>query len=252
MQQNRVLILATAGLTTDLLAETLNRPDIKLEVVIESKEAKRIMIKRRLKRLGYFKTLGQLLFLTTVLPFIPKKEERIAAILKKTGLKHIPIKNAISVDTVDSPQLIERIKIFKPDLIVINGTRILKKDLLNEINCPIVNIHVGITPKYRGVHGGYWAVKNNDLSLFGVTLHYVDSGIDTGSILAQSVISPSKEDNFKTFPILQYAEGLQLLSANITSIISGQIQTVPSLTKESKLHYHPGILPYLFGKKKVN
>ena len=41
-------------------------------------------------------------------------------------------------------------------------------------------MHAGITPQYRGVHGGYWAVVNNDPEHCGVTIHFVDKGIDTG------------------------------------------------------------------------
>jgi methionyl-tRNA formyltransferase len=41
----------------------------------------------------------------------------------------------------------------------------------SSINSKFVNIHVGITPKYRGVHGTYWALVNNDVENSGVTVH---------------------------------------------------------------------------------
>jgi methionyl-tRNA formyltransferase len=46
-------------------------------------------------------------------------------------------------------------------------------------------VHAGITPRYRGTHGGYWVLLNNDPGHCGVTIHLVDPGIDTGSIVAR-------------------------------------------------------------------
>ena len=45
---------------------------------------------------------------------------------------------------------------------VVNGTRILSRRMLESIDAVFLNMHVGITPKYRGVHGGYWALANGD------------------------------------------------------------------------------------------
>jgi folate-dependent phosphoribosylglycinamide formyltransferase PurN len=72
------------------------------------------------------------------------------------------------------------LKAINPDLVIVNGTRIISKKVLSSINSKFVNIHVGITPKYRGVHGTYWALVNNDVENSGVTVHFVDEGIDTG------------------------------------------------------------------------
>ena len=47
---------------------------------------------------------------------------------------------------------------------ILNGTRIVSKKVISSIGCLFINTHCGITPKYRGVHGGYWAIYNNDLN----------------------------------------------------------------------------------------
>jgi folate-dependent phosphoribosylglycinamide formyltransferase PurN len=98
------------------------------------------------------------------------------------------------------------------------------------------------------VHGGFWAVHHKDLNHFGVTLHLVDAGIDTGAVIAQRVITPTAEDNFKTYPILQYCHGLDLISENLESLLGGEIKTISPLTNESKLHYHPTLWEYVLGK----
>src|SRR5438093_9923670 len=46
--------------------------------------------------------------------------------------------------------------------VVVNGTRIISEAVLTASDAVFINMHAGITPKYRGVHGGYWALYNGD------------------------------------------------------------------------------------------
>lgn len=151
------------------------------------------------------------------------------------------------ITSVHSPELIGLVFDLKPDLIIINGTRILPNTLIASISCPLVNIHVGITPQYRGVHGGYWALKEGNPHLYGVTLHDVDKGIDTGQIIAQKILVPTAVDNFKTYPIQQYIGGIALLEENLEKILANEKFNPPHLTVQSQLHYHPTLIQYLLG-----
>jgi methionyl-tRNA formyltransferase len=135
-----------------------------------------------------------------------------------------------------------------PDVVVLAGTRILGKRILSSVPCPIVNIHAGITPLYRGVHGAYWALVDRRPDLCGVTVHRVDEGIDTGNVLAQVLIDPTKEDNFASYPWLQMGAGLTLLTALLPRIAAGEnIKFIP-LSSQSKLRHHPTIWGYLLQK----
>lgn len=252
MSKPKILIIATPGLTTELLYSGLNDFGNIHQIVLEQAESKTAVIKRRFKKPGVWKTIGQVLFMSLVQPFIPARKDRIAEIIKTSGLNATALPNdkIKSIQSVHDPELIELIKTEKPDLICINGTRILKHNLLESITCPVINIHVGITPKYRGVHGGYWALYNNEPNLFGVTLHYVDKGIDTGTIIAQEVIETTEKDNYNTYPVLQYVNGVKLIQTHLTSIIDGSVSGVDALTKESRLHYHPTLWQYLSNKTK--
>lgn len=132
-----------------------------------------------------------------------------------------------------------------PDAIVVIGTRIISREVLNSIPAKFINIHAGITPKYRNVHGAYWAVVNNDYDNCGVTVHLVDPGIDTGSIIYQQTIKIKKEDNFVTYPFLQLAEGIILLKQALKNIFEEKLVLKKGM-QESKLWYHPTILQYLY------
>ena len=107
-------------------------------------------------------------------------------------------------------------------VVVVNGTRIIARRVLEASDAVFINTHCGITPEYRGVHGGYWALYRSDPENCGVTVHLVDPGIDTGGILAQQRIEPGPHDNFVTYPYLQLAAGLPLLVEAVGSALEGR------------------------------
>jgi folate-dependent phosphoribosylglycinamide formyltransferase PurN len=135
-------------------------------------------------------------------------------------------------------------------VIVLAGTRIVGREFLENVKCPVVNIHAGITPHYRGVHGGYWALVERRTGLCGVTVHQVDAGIDTGSVLKQAVIRPSRRDNFATYPWIQLGVGLKLLAELLPDLLAGRMPcSMPSCDRpvgESRLRTHPTVWEYFW------
>ena len=57
----------------------------------------------------------------------------------------------------------------------------------------VLNIHPSLLPFGRGKYGYFWSIVNSEP--FGVTIHLVDEGIDSGRILAQKVISVESTDS---------------------------------------------------------
>ncbi len=79
------------------------------------------------------------------------------------------------------------------DFIVLAGyMRLIGKTLLNAYEGKIINIHPSLLPKYRGLDAIGQAMQNGEEEI-GVTIHYVDAGMDTGRIIAQRKI----EQNIK-------------------------------------------------------
>jgi folate-dependent phosphoribosylglycinamide formyltransferase PurN len=108
----------------------------------------------------------------------------------------------------------------------VNGTRIISKEVLNCVDAVFINMHAGITPKYRGAHGAYWALYNKDRENAGVTIHLVDEGIDTGNIIYQSVVPITEKDNFATYPTLQTCVGVEYEVKAINDIANGKLKTI--------------------------
>jgi folate-dependent phosphoribosylglycinamide formyltransferase PurN len=149
------------------------------------------------------------------------------------------------VPSINHPSVIDALQAHQPEVVVINGTRIIAKRVLECVEAPFINTHTGITPSYRGVHGGYWALAEGKPELAGVTVHYVDAGIDTGDVIAQALIHAGPKDNFQTYPTLQLAAGLPLLKQAVLDTQRSGLQTNQPLTTTSRLYYHPGLTQYL-------
>lgn len=218
-------------------------------VIVEEKPSKNKFIKNRIKKLGYWEVFGQLLFqvsIPKICSFFSKKRIQKIKLRYQLNETPIPFSKVINVKSVNHISCIDLLKREKPDLVIVNGTRIISKKVLNCIDTVFVNTHAGITPKYRGVHGGYWAIANQDKENCGVTVHFVDSGIDTGSILYQQSISPTSKDNFATYTYLQVGEGITLMKKVIEDFLRNDLKESTSQTTGSKLWYHPTIWFYLY------
>lgn len=101
----------------------------------------------------------------------------------------------ISKGNINKTSIINRIKNYKPKLIVINATSILKNNFLKNFERKIINIHAGLLPYYRGTGCNVWTFFNNELQYTGITIHFVNNKIDDGHIINQLQSKFSKTDN---------------------------------------------------------
>jgi folate-dependent phosphoribosylglycinamide formyltransferase PurN len=249
MENKKIVLLAVIGESTNIIYNSISKYFGIFTTIIESKESTKTFIKRRIKRLGLFTVIGQILFqifIAIPLNFLSKKRKQEIINDNLLDVTDIPKEKINAVTSVNSSSTISLLKDINPDIIIVNGTRIISKKILSAINCKFINTHAGITPKYRGLHGTYWALLNNDLANSGVTVHFVDEGIDTGDIINQSAVVPSKNDNFSTYPLLQLSEGLKILNIAIQDFFDNKLITQKKKSTESKLWYHPTIWTYLF------
>lgn len=251
MTEKKIVLVAGKGAPTHIVFNAIEKEHGISLAIIEDKEDLKKFIKRRIKRLGIVTVAGQILFQVLVLKLLKRvSKNRYQQLLSEEQLNEVPIpsQKIKYVNSVNSAETIELLKTLNPDLIIVNGTRIISKKVLTAVNCPFINTHVGITPKYRGVHGAYWALVNNDAAHCGVTVHLVDEGIDTGNIIFQQNIDVTKQDNFYTYPLLQLAEGVKLLNKAIAAFYNQNLQSIKESEGESKIWYHPTAWQYLYNR----
>ena len=223
-------------------------------IVVEQGEPRMEFVKRRMKRLGVPRTLGQIAFRLLIMPLLKaQSSSRIREIVGASSLNPSPLprEKLIRVRSVNSNETIEILRDIKPEVVVVSGTRIIAASVLSCTSAVFINMHAGITPMYRGVHGGYWALVQNDINACGVTVHEVDTGIDTGRILGQARIQPNGFDNFATYGLLQIAAGLPLLKNAIRDALDDRLQPMTAPTGASHLWSHPTIAEYVRNRFKM-
>ncbi len=86
-------------------------------------------------------------------------------------------------EDINSKEALDFICRLQPDIIIsAYFTQILKKDIIELPNIGILNVHPGWLPAYKGAMAYFWVLKNGG-DQAGVTVHWIDEGIDTGTIL---------------------------------------------------------------------
>ncbi len=241
--------MAGPGDATDIVANHLAGAVDDLRVIVESAPSRRRMATRRARRVGWPAVAGQVLFVAGALPLLRwQGRSRIAEILAETGMDTTPWPDAIRVESANDPGTSALLQSLRPRVVVVNGTRILSPTLLHALDCPVINTHAGLTPRYRGVHGGYWALAEGNPELVGTTVHLIDEGIDTGGALGRARFSPGARDSVATYPYLHLAAGLPLLTEQVRRILEGGTPTESddgAPPGGSRLYYHPTLAEYV-------
>lgn len=241
----RILLLAQDSDLTRVFYNRLSR-DIEIDaILLENRVSTAVILRRRLRRLGPRTVAGQLAFqLLVQRPLAWLSRERIRRILNEAGAapRPLPAAKAEHVRSFNSDEGRAAIAAARPDIVLVHGTRILSPRTIDAAGAPLINVHAGVTPFYRGVHGGYWALAARDRARCGVTVHRIDAGIDTGEALAQAAVRPTCRDNFATYPYLQVLAGADLVS----QVLQGRYPSLPAASSRgSRLFYHPTLRQYL-------
>ena len=249
----KITVLAGQGASTAILLNWLiHKGYTDLAVILEAPTTRLDLIRQRTRRLGWVRTLGQVAFMVSVLPLLRfESAGRQRELLSLFELKdQMPaLDQCLNVQTINDDQVVDHLRSRAADLVLVNGTRIIRAPVLRATDAPIINTHVGITPHYRGVHGGYWSLWNNDRENFGVTLHCVDEGVDTGRILAKHKIAPEPTDNFASYPLLQQAASFGGLEDLLEAIRKGKpLNELARSPDEGRQWTHPTLIEYARGR----
>jgi methionyl-tRNA formyltransferase len=234
--------------STQIVANFLAPRVPNLVVVVEDPPSRVQMARRRARRLGWPTALGQVLFVAVLQPVLERMgARRRAAVLNAASVDTSHRLPQQRVPSVNDDKTIALLTALRPAAVVVHGTRIIATRVLDSVECPVINMHAGITPRYRGVHGGYWALAEQHPEWVGTTVHLVDPGIDTGGILAQATFDVTEEDNFTTYPDLQLVHGLPLLADQLDKVMAGKkLEPVPTgIAPGSGLYHHPTLWGYL-------
>ncbi len=242
-----VCVVTAGGPYPWIIINALGKEFGPIDVILEQPESRSSFLKRRARKVGWLSTAGQ--FGTMMLVRLGKQRfaERIRRIVAENGLEEEPRPEhrIVEIDTLNSPAFLNTVKGLNPKVILLAGCRMMKPDTLAALDCPVLNYHAGITPQYRGMNGGYWAMASGDAGNFGGTVHLVDKGVDTGAVLHQARGTPARDDNLMTYAHRIAAISRDACIAAVRDALEGKLKPVAT-SGPSRQWYHPTVWQYLW------
>ena len=160
-------------------------------------------------------------------------KKNIKVVLDKHGVKSLKL-----VRSINDPASVEELKSYNPDLLIsIAGNQIFKKPIINLAAKGCLNLHTSLLPKNRGLMPSFWVLKNDEAET-GVSVFFVDEGIDSGPILVQERIQigdASQQDLIKRTKRI----GMDALLCAIDLIQKGEYSLIENSEKDKTYNSFP-------------
>lgn len=122
---------------------------------------------------------------------------------------------------------VERVRQLEPDLLVLCGCSILKKEFLAVPRLGTLNLHGGLAQRYRGVWTTLWAVVNREPEYVGATVHFVSPGVDDGDIVYQGRPEIEPGDNPESLYVKVVRLGVEMTASAVAGVAAGEIRRYP-------------------------
>ena len=125
---------------------------------------------------------------------------------------------------------------------------IIKRQIIGSARKLAANLHFAPLPKYRGMYPVAWALLNGEKE-FGVTLHVIDPGVDSGDIIAQKLFPIEENDTAKTLYMKAVRNGVELFKESWPDLLSTRFSRRRQ-DPEKALYYPAGSID--FSKNRID
>jgi len=127
---------------------------------------------------------------------------------------------------VNSFEFLDSIKKYDCDIFVsMSFNQILKKNFIEFPPLKTINCHAGKLPFYRGRNILNWVLINDETE-FGITVHYVDEGIDTGDIILQKIFPITDNDDYNSLLTRAYIGCAEVLYGALKKIYLNEVELI--------------------------
>ncbi len=159
--------------------------------------------------------------------------------------KNIPV---YSVKRINSRESLELISKIGPDIAILSGSEIIKKDFLNIPKIGTINPHFAMLPKYRGMSVIEWSIFHGDE--VGASVHFVEPRIDMGDILNQDTVSIEKGDTIQDIREKIRYKSVDLLTKTCLELREGGTSSAKQKPENGKQFFkiHPELQKIAEGK----
>lgn len=126
----------------------------------------------------------------------------------------------------NSSPAIAQLKEWSPDLAIFTGGNILRDETLKVPRLGVLNSHLALLPEIRGMSSPEWSLLCG--VPLGITIHFMDSGIDTGPILLRRDFAGSADcDSLTDLRNRMIAQGIELITEAVAALDRSTIAAVP-------------------------
>lgn len=136
---------------------------------------------------------------------------------------------------INQQWVFEWVRAQAPDVLVLYGTSIVKQPLLGVYHNRIVNMHLGLSPYYRGSATNFWPLADGFPECVGVTIHLAAPEVDAGPILAQVRPTLSLSDRIHEIGTKVLVAGTVRLAQVIPAFLDGRVSAVRQRHDTGKL-----------------
>jgi len=211
------------SLYTICITELLRRNNVEISAVIVNRlfNPKRFtsefsrdgsrLIKKIWKKFVLRKNAYQPTNYETILDLMKSENIQFSKVEDFNEKFEVPI---VYCNTLNDPIVFETLKKFKPDIVVFTGGGLIRNDVLENSGAGVLNCHMGVLPKYRGMDVVEWSLLEDNIEEIGMTVHFMDKGVDTGDILQIKKVK------------LETNEGIKELRERFEPIMCRQMVTV--------------------------
>ena len=151
------------------------------------------------------------------LPFISSP-----SILTFATKHNIPVYN---IRTPNNKEFLKTLKELKPDVIINQSQSIIKRELLSVPKYGVINRHNALLPKNRGRLTPFWVLFKKETET-GVSIHFVDEGIDSGDIIVQEKFKVEKDETFNSLVKKNYKIAPEAMLKALDLIESGNYTVI--------------------------
>ncbi len=153
----------------------------------------------------------------------------------------LPDEKVLRIDygEASSQKVFDWIKHLNPDYIILVSSGVIKDALLTEYSGRILNLHLGLTPYYRGSANAFWPLASGEPECLGATVHLVTSKLDGGDVLAQSRPEGVRaSDGPRDISNKNVVSGMELLVRCIRDYAAGIIKPQPQRFDVGRVFRH--------------
>jgi phosphoribosylglycinamide formyltransferase-1 len=163
--------------------------------------------------------------------------------LERARRRGIPTRVVLPADYPDRPsydrEIVEALEEARVDLVVLAGyMKLAGPELVRAFKGRMMNIHPALLPSFPGTHGVRDALEHG-AKVSGVTVHFVDEGLDTGPVIVQEAVPVEEDDDEEKLhnrihlaEYRQYPRAIRLFAEGRLEIDGRTVRVIPKSTEE--------------------